>query len=111
MMGYYDRAGNEISRDQWGALKNDSAYCVVAVDELPKGFTVSTVWLGMKSGMSYNPAPLIFETMVFWPNSSSEADTDRYATEAEAKKGHEEMYLRWLAGLLDGSLPPAGEPG
>jgi hypothetical protein len=70
----------------------------VAKDTLPSGLLVSTVFLGIDHGFSDNPdvPPILFETMVFMPGSYDELECERYATKAEALKGHEAMVKRWL---------------
>jgi len=57
---------------------------------------VSTVWLGLNHQYG-NGAPLIFETMVFPVDSMIEKDCQRYSTEEEAIKGHQQMVEKWSA--------------
>lgn len=52
---------------------------------------VSTVFLGIPHGTSTS-GPLLFETMVF--GGELDGEQDRYATYAEAEKGHAEMVER-----------------
>ena len=95
---YYDRKGNPISMRKWSALFNDPGYQRIALDE-GNGKCVSTVWLGLDHSFSQSGPPLIFETMVFAEDSDSEIGCERYATEADAIKGHHEMaemYVRVL---------------
>jgi hypothetical protein len=81
----------------------DATYRVVARTKLPDGKVVSTVWLGWDHGFFRKGPPIIFETMVFPREPKTEDDSgawsnldfDRYATEAEAKAGHDLMVARW----------------
>lgn len=59
-----------------------------------RSFGVSTVFLGLDHNFGGGP-PLIFETMIFPSNNSSETGCWRYSTEAEALEGH-----RWAVHLL-----------
>jgi hypothetical protein len=95
----YDRQGKPISVAAWSFRHCDSGYRVVAQTRL-RGWLVSTVWLGLDHSYGQGP-PLIFETMVFLPDGSSLGDGDeeyceRYATEAEARDGHD-LALNWVA--------------
>jgi len=80
----------------------DKDYKLVAATRLWWGGAVSTVWLGLDHNLFFSDPnhPLIFETMVFPPNSYMDLDMDRYSTEAEAKKGHDEMVRRWRSPLF-----------
>jgi hypothetical protein len=75
---YYDRQGFPIPailEDEpggrgwimptlvWAQMREQPDYPIVAVDELPDGSRLSTVWLGLDHG--YGGRPLIFETMRF----------------------------------------------
>jgi hypothetical protein len=58
---------------------------IVAIDILPDGTRVSTVFLGIN--MSHWPEHLeVFETVIF--TSGRAGDYDRYATWEQAEKGH-----------------------
>lgn len=63
---------------------------------LPDGKLVSTVFLGLDHSFGDGP-PLIFETMVFPPDSLNELDCERYSTEKEAIVGHTKMVEKWTA--------------
>lgn len=93
-MNYYDRNGEPITMDEWVNLFTPD-YKRVAETTLPNGVYVSTVWLGLNHRYTDDGPPLIFETMAF-ENSDFGRDLrqDRYATEEEALKGHEEM-VEW----------------
>lgn len=87
---YYDRKGNVI--DWKEAAKIDKR---VALDTLPGGIVVSTVWLGIDHNY-FGGAPLIFETMVF-PGAGdfTDLDCDRYVNEKQAIEGHAAMVAKW----------------
>lgn len=122
---YYDRQGFPIpARDGveptlvWARLREQPDYPIVAVDDLPDGGFLSTVWLGLDHG--FGGRPLIFETMRFaaetvpvklpsghivkarrelaFPDPFGEpGDTTtqlRYTTEEEALAAHHEIVRR-----------------
>lgn len=91
MSDKYDRDGKPLGLMEWAAKLEDNDYKRVALTELPNGKRVSTVWLGLDHRMGDAGPPLIFETMVFDGESSSDLDMARYATEAEALAGHDAM--------------------
>jgi hypothetical protein len=77
-------------------LMHDTAYKVIGQTPLFNGLFVSTVWLGLNHNFLGDGPPLIFETMVFLPLPSHDSiDMQRYATEEEAKRGHEDMCNKW----------------
>ena len=94
---YFDRQGKPvIDVLAWARLHQDRAYKTVAFSELPNGRTVSTVWLGINHNFADDGPPIIFETMVFSAfGMSDDLDMDRYATEDEARAGHERMVQLW----------------
>ena len=102
MTKFYDRNGKSISSQQYSSLYADFDYkCLRQSRGLGK--LVSTVWLGLDHSFGGGP-PVIFETMVFpiGPDGEmipSEIATDRYCTEEEALKGHEEMCLSYIRPL------------
>lgn len=63
-------------------------YVVVQQTELPNGYWVSTVWLGLNHQFDEDGPPLIFETMVKNPSGEFEDYQERYSTEEEAMNGH-----------------------
>jgi hypothetical protein len=81
---YYDWLGNEISSLEWAKLFSDNRH--IGCDDV-NGATVSTVYLGLDHG--YDGPPLIFETMIFYPDGADQ--TFRYSTEAEARQRHKEI--------------------
>lgn len=70
--------------------------------------TVSTMFLGVAPNEGSGEAPLVFETMVFMPESTRQ---QRYATWAEAEAGHAEMVasVRRLAKYAEGRVFPIAE--
>lgn len=132
MSDWYDRQGKPLVthklEDDPIAFKNDMAhvdkllgdrdYKVVKQEFTPdKKYWVSTVWLGLdhsfgalfspEDGLS-NPAPVIFETMVFSGRKDSwykmggkrhyhkkDHEQQRYTTEEEALKGHKRMMAKY----------------
>lgn len=98
---YYDKNGESISNGVYFQLSSDPAYRIIKKETLGR-WKVSTVWLGMDHNFSDDGNPLIFETMVF-PNKGdgmefSEDYCQRYSTEEEAIKGHEEAVEKYKQG-------------
>jgi hypothetical protein len=69
-------AGYPARRDSW-RVGSDTV----------NGHRVSTVFLGLDHQYGDGP-PLVFETMIFPPDSWSEVYCERYSTWAEAEAGH-----------------------
>lgn len=92
---YYDKKGAAIDLDTFGELMNRRDYARVGRTELPGGWTVSTVWVGIAHRFDEDGRPLIFETMVFPKDSRDETDMVRYSSLEDATAGHEEMVRRW----------------
>jgi hypothetical protein len=101
-IGYYDRQGNPLTLEEWDALLGDYEYKRVASTEIGP-YWISTVWIGLDMNYTGHGPPIIFETMVF-SKSARDADRDdpdrelllefdceRYATEEQALRGHENM--------------------
>ena len=65
----------------------------VARTEVAEGVTVSTAFLGFNYAGGDGP-PVLFETMVFWPNNALDRAWERYTTWAEAEQGHAVMVAR-----------------
>lgn len=99
---YYDRGGRPISLQRWCDLSEDLEYKTVKQDK-NLGKMVSTIWLGLDH--SFGGPPLIFETKVFATNQHGEVENwselaaNRYSTEEQALKGHEEMCLSYIKPL------------
>ena len=70
-------------------------YKVLRQENLPEGYWLSTVFLGVDHG--YWGGPLWFESMVF-TRERKEADCERYATMQEALAGHAKMLKEWSDG-------------
>lgn len=70
----------------------------VALDTLPSGHVVSTVFLCLDHSHC-GGRPVLFETLVFPPPGSDddriERDGQRYYTKAEAIAGHADMVKKW----------------
>jgi hypothetical protein len=98
---HYDREGNPIDLWEWARLHAIDEYRIVA-QHWVRGWLVSTVWLGINHNWC-GGTPIIFETMVFPPTDASGDDMmsecfmDRYATEAAALAGHDQV----LTAVLD----------
>lgn len=97
---FYDREGNPISVERFGELVEEHgvAYKQVAMTTVGRTM-VSTVWLGLDHNYSGGP-PLIFETMIF--GGPNDGDMWRYATEEEAKAGHERVVALVREGKIVG---------
>lgn len=76
----------------WGAWMQ-SANRTVAKTTL-EYVRVSTVFLGLDHSFG-GPGPVLFETMVFPPDSYGELAQDRYATREQAEAGHAAMVAKW----------------
>lgn len=109
---YYSKLGEPLTLDQWVARFNQKSYQVIRQTALPDGGMVSTVWLGLDHGFGPGP-PVIFETMVFWPDTATEhggeRECRRYTTLADARKGHAEFVkmMRRSARKLDNAMRDA----
>jgi hypothetical protein len=66
--------------------------CVVAKTDIDSRCEISTVFLGIDHRYQGNGDPLLFETMVF--GRSLDGHTMRYATWAEAERGHAEVVTQ-----------------
>jgi hypothetical protein len=69
-------------------------------DVMPDGRAISTVFLGIDLNWSGGP-PLIFETMVFKADTSSEEYCERCSTWSQALKQHDDA-LDWAIAHPDG---------
>lgn len=83
---FFDRAGNPIDHAEWFRLLETPDYGVVENTRL-RDVEVSTVWLGLAHNHGGDGPPLIFQTVIF--GLGEDEPTFRYATEAEARAGHE----------------------
>lgn len=71
----------------WAKAYEDREGRRVGLTELD-GARVSTVFLGLNHAFDPLGPPMIFETMVFPPDSSSDVFCERYSTYAKAEAGH-----------------------
>lgn len=93
---------------EWAKDFEDMNKRRVAIDILPNGVEVSTVWLGLDHNV-FGPRPLIFETMLFVKQNheftfngrtvkfdhEEIGDQWRYSTEEEALRGHKMQVKKW----------------
>jgi len=86
--------GQPIDMYEWGRLFSDTSGRIIGRTELPGGVHISTVWIGIDHSFGQGP-PLIFESMVFGPDSSRDLDCMRYATREQAEEGHSVLVTRW----------------
>lgn len=79
--------------DRLHGCEQDSA---VGRTEVPNGYYVSTVFLGLDHQMGEGE-PILFETMVFPSGDGefNEQEMDRYSTYQEALDGHWAMVEKW----------------
>lgn len=112
---YYDREGRPITMERYLFLSRNLKYKQVARDFTPTGYLVSTVWLGNDHNYDEDGAPLIFETMVFYPSGQggdgSDLDCLRWSTEEEARAGHARMMAKWGDPVRDASVRLGGYSG
>lgn len=102
---YYDKEGNEITKELYITHQNDPEYSFINYTVLPDGHIISTIWLGIDLGGGLSEVPLVFETALFFSNESKERKdlegTDfveiigRYSTEKEAEEGHDKLIHEW----------------
>lgn len=100
----YNRKGKLISLEEWATVISDPSYKIIAQSYTPDGkYWISTVWLGADHNFGHPLAgggthiPLIFETMVFPNDSWDDLYCERYATEEEARRGHEKAIKSFTA--------------
>ena len=102
---HFDRLGVAISLGEWAQLVEDDEYKRIDSTMVGEWF-VSTVWTGMDglAGMVRGRPAQIFETAVFGPASWHTWEQRRYATEEQARRGHDEMVqlVKKLEGVDDG---------
>jgi len=89
---FYDRDGNPMTADEWALRFEDYEGRIVGKTEIGP-YEVSTMWLGIDQSWGMGGPPLPFETMVFCAGEQDghEFDCIRYATEADARAGHDEL--------------------
>lgn len=100
---FYDRQGQPITVEEADPLLTDNEYKRVAGDIVVldgQQLAVSTVWLGVDHNFDRQGPPIIFETMVFGNHPLAENATWRYATEDEARTGHDNVVRALRAARL-----------
>ena len=103
-----DESGNvvECNMMTWARTLSVGGQRIIAQEDLPGGYWISTVFLGLDH--SWNGPPLWFETMIFEPGTGeicpitgrvnthgNDIFMDRYSTLKEALQGHE-AAKRWF---------------
>lgn len=91
---YRLRDGQPTDYATWSRLNADPTYVQIAGTLLADTYWTSTIWIGAATSTS-NDAAALFETVVFDIESMQGVDRARYATEAEARRGHDEMVSKW----------------
>lgn len=97
----YGPDGRVITFGEWAVLfERRSPERFLATTRLPGRRRVSTVWLGIDLALGTGDRPLIFESMVFARPEGGRVlgeplDQARYATRAEALKGHRALVQQW----------------
>lgn len=88
MPRYVLRDGSVTDEQTWARKQGDAAYVQLAKTSLASGRWVSTLWLGIDP-------PGLFETAVFDAATKQPLAKETYATEAEARAGHQRLADRW----------------
>jgi len=92
---FYLRDGSLADERVWEDKQGDPAYVQIDKATIPSGYWVSTIWVGIDHDPSPAGPPLIFETVVFEESTKKSVDRARYATEAEARAGHQRLVDKW----------------
>ncbi len=100
---HYYRDGSLIEDDElmpawekWALLFEMRKYRVVKHSRTLYGELLSTVWLGLEHGYD-NGRPLLFETMLFAPESEGDERIQlRYTNEEDARERHYEILMQCL---------------
>jgi len=105
-----DESGNVVTCDMmtWARTLSMGGQRLIAQEDLPGGYWISTVFLGLDHGWNPNGPQLWFETMIFAPSTGEicpftgrvhahgeEFFMDRYSTLKQALEGHE-AAKRWF---------------
>lgn len=91
-MTYYNRNGEPISVDEWTDLYDDKDYRRVALAKIGD-VEVLTAWIGISYGDGTMGS---YESLIF--DDDRGIDGCYYATETEAKAGHERIVAALEAG-------------
>ena len=102
---YYKRDGRPCSYEEWSELMADKDYVRLQSIDLPDETVIGTVWLGVDGRSFYLRPPhidqhLIFYTTISFPKHGKMKRANkyfRYATEQEARDGHEAAVRRYGA--------------
>lgn len=111
---FFDRDGQPLDMWGWSRLFGDMSYSRIARTTITsaadpsKNYNVSTVWMGDNHNWSGSGPPIIFETMVFGDGRAG-LDCSRYATEAQARAGHEETVTVVAATVDDPIIMDAAD--
>lgn len=107
MLGYYDRAGQPISLDEFVELSRDlnardrkHVARTRVTDPEGREYEVSTVWMGADHQYVPGGPILIYETMVFGPQPWAN-QCWRYSSDEEAGRGHARVVEAVRAGDRD----------
>lgn len=96
MSDYYDPYGRPMEEDQYAASFAYDRHIGESILRLRgRVYRVSTIWLGLDHGWGISRRPIIFETMIFEGNGSTDLATWRYSTAQQAMRGHIHA-VRWL---------------
>lgn len=89
---YYGRDGQPMGHMEWAErFGHDRDYKRVALTQVGE-LSVSTVWLGLDHNFAGVGPPLIFETMIHDDAADDWLEDQwRYASEADARAGHEQV--------------------
>lgn len=95
---WYKEVGSRLvpcTQEEFWGLYPDAKDRKVAEDNLPNGYSVSTVFLGMDHNWGQSSLPILYETMVFPAGLADDQDMARYATRHSAENGHRKMVEKW----------------
>jgi hypothetical protein len=87
-------------RATWAAWAAEARRRIVALDRFGDGSVrVSTVFTG-EDESGRDPAPLLFESTIFWTGHDLDERIERYPTWGEALAGHRRLVERVRAELI-----------
>jgi hypothetical protein len=105
MSAFYDKQGRPLTTAEAEPLLCDMEYKRIGLTE-ERGYRVSTVWLGIDHNFTSQGGPrILFETMIFGPDSWEGEYCERYATEDAARAGHDRAVM-----VLRTEIIPAATP-
>ncbi len=94
---YFDKEGKPLELMEWAELSESGDEYRVIGKTVVGEYLISTIWIGLNMNLGHGVGlPLIFETMVFSDSGNTGWDDYqlRYATEEQAKAGHEETIKK-----------------